>query len=139
MTELGQKRVALEKLSEGDEFPPVSLVIDGDRAREYSSATETPTDFYEADIVPPMAVAALAMTAISAAMVLPPGSIHVSQTFNFVRPVKTGEPLTSQARVVRKMERGRFRMLSIGITVSTQQQETVLEGETGFILATESI
>ena len=90
--------------------------------------------YEEQGIVPPMAIAALSMAAMSELITLPPGAIHVSQELQFLDTVSVDEDLTSQAKVNRKVERGNIRMLTIGINVLNQQKSTVLTGETSFIL-----
>ena len=65
---------------------------------------------------------------------MPPGAIHVSQDLQFLSLIGIDETLTSHARVNRKVERGKFHMLTIGIDVKNQKQITVLSGETSFIL-----
>jgi hypothetical protein len=130
-----ESKIEYEKLSTGYEFPPAGFRLDGEKVAAYLNAVEDHNRIYEEQqVVPPMAITALAMAALSAAMVLPPGSIHVSQTLEFVRAVSIGEELTSHARVNRKVERGKFHMLNIGINVVNRQKTTVLSGETGFIL-----
>jgi acyl dehydratase len=98
-------------------------------------AVEDITRIYEdSNSVPPMAVAALAMAAMGKQMELPPGSIHVSQEFEFTNVVKLGETLTSYATVKRNLARGKLHMLTIGINVVNREKNTVVSGETGFIL-----
>jgi acyl dehydratase len=135
MNETEQPKIEFEKLTAGYEFAPVSLQLDSEKARDYLNAVEDRSTIYEENnIVPPMAISALAMAAMSSGLVLPPGAIHVSQNLEFLTSVKTGEKLTSRAKVNRKMERGKFHMLNIGINVLNQRKETILTGETAFIL-----
>jgi acyl dehydratase len=65
---------------------------------------------------------------------MPPGAVHVSQDLQFLSPVGFDETLTSYAKVNRKVERSKIHMLSIGIKVMNQKQQSVLSGETSFIL-----
>ncbi len=135
MREMAQQKVEYEKLASGYEFAPASFRIDNERVKAFLDAVDDRNRIYEEyEIIPPMAVAALAMTAMSSGLTLPPGAIHVSQNLEFINAVGIGEKLTSHARVNRKVERGKFHMLTIGINVLNQRKETVLSGETGFIL-----
>jgi acyl dehydratase len=131
-------KIEYKDLAAGYEFPPAGFLLDGEKVKEYLAAVEDDIPIYgEQRVVPPMAVAALAMTALSAALVLPPGTIHVSQDLAFVTPARPGETLTSRARVERKVERGRFNMLTIGIKVTSEAGAVIMSGETGFILPPE--
>ena len=130
-----QPKIDYGELSNGYEFAPVSFRPDGEMVTAYLNAIEGDKSTYDKDkIVPPMAIAALAMAAMSQGLVLPPGTVHVSQELKFEDTVKTDETLTSYARVNRKVARGKFNMLTVGINVLNQEQATVLTGETSFIL-----
>jgi acyl dehydratase len=135
MNETEQPKIEFEKLTAGYEFAPVSLELDSEKVREYLNAVaDRSTIYQETNIVPPMAISALAMAAMSSGLVLPPGAIHVSQNLEFLASVRTGEKLISRAKVNRKIERGKFHMLNIGIKILNHRQDTVLTGETAFIL-----
>ena len=130
-----QQKIDYGELITGYEFAPTSFRPDGEMVTAYLSAIEGDKRIYEENkIVPPMAVAALAMAEMSASISLLSGTIHVSQELQFLGTVGINEPLTSYARVNRKVERGKFHMLTIGINVLNQKQATVLTGETSFIL-----
>ena len=132
---MSQQKIDYKELSTGYEFAPANFCPDGEMVTAYLSAIEGNKSVYEKNqIVPPMAIAALAMAAMSEAFILPPGTVHVSQELKFEETVKIGETLTSNARVNRKVERGKFNMLSVGINVLNQNQVTVMTGETSFIL-----
>ncbi|MFH1383218.1 MAG: MaoC family dehydratase N-terminal domain-containing protein [Chloroflexota bacterium] len=127
--------VEYEKLTTGYEFPPSSFTLDDKMVAAYLDAVEDASKVYEGGgLVPPMAIAALAMAAMAQGIVLPPGTIHVSQELEFVRTVTVGETLTSYARVNRNQQRGKFHMLMVGINVLNQAKEIVVSGETSFIL-----
>jgi hypothetical protein len=135
MNDMQAPKIDYQELTPGYEFAPVGFQLDSDEVMKYLNAVEDCNNIYQENmLVPPMAIAALAMAAMSSGMTLPPGAIHVSQNLEFVGAVHIGEKLASYARVNRKVERGRFHMLNIGIDVQNQQKQTVLAGETGFIL-----
>ena len=54
------------------------------------------------------------------------GALYVSQTCNFKRPVKIGDTIRAECRVVEKLEKFRIRMIT---TCSNQRDEVVIEGE----------
>ncbi len=135
MERMTQRRVRYEELTTGYEFQPGSFRLDCKIVTDYLEAVEDNNDLYKKDgIVPPMVVAARAMAAMASGLALPPGAIHVSQELKFGDIVSLNETLTSYARVSRKVERGKFHMLTISISVLNQAKATVLTGETSFIL-----
>ncbi len=101
---------------------------------DYLKATGDNNTYTEEKIAPPMLIAALAMSAMSANLEMPPGSVHVSQELEFNNIANIDEILISYARVKRKMERGQLHMLTISIDVENQKKNTVMSGETSFIL-----
>ena len=130
-----QQKIDYMDLSTGYEFEPSDFRLNSESVMAYLDAVEGDRQIYEKDgIIPPMAIAALAMTAMAEGMSLPPGAIHVSQDLQFLSLVDIDETLTSHARVNRKVERGKFHMLTIGINVYDQKLMPVLTGEIGFIL-----
>ena len=129
------RTIDYEKLTTGYEFAPASLRLDNERVTKYLHAIEDQNYIYkEEGVVPPMSIAALAMAAMSLSMNLPGGAVHISQNLEFNNAARIGETLTSYARVVRKLARGKFHMVTIGISVLNQHQVTVLAGETCFML-----
>jgi acyl dehydratase len=128
-------KIEYDSLTAGYEFPPASFLLDGEKVSAYLAAVEDRNRVYEEQqVVPPMAIAALAMAALASCLALPPGTIHVSQDLEFTGKSRAGEKLTSRAAVKRKVARGKFNMLTIGIKVNNEKQAEVLSGETGFIL-----
>jgi 3-hydroxybutyryl-CoA dehydratase len=54
------------------------------------------------------------------------GALYVSQTCNFLRPVKIGDTIRAECMVLEKMDKGRIRMRTTG---TNQRGELVVEGE----------
>lgn len=132
---MSQQKIDYEKLITGYEFEPSRFRIDGDSMQKYLGAVDGEKSIYEKDnIVPPMSIAALAMTAMAEGLSMPPGAVHVSQDIQFLNTVRIDEELTSYARVNRIVKRGKIHMLSIGINVVDANDAPVLAGETSFIL-----
>jgi 3-hydroxybutyryl-CoA dehydratase len=55
-----------------------------------------------------------------------PGSIYLSQTLRFTKPVRIGDTITARAEVVELMAKRRVRLAT---TCRNQRNETVVEGE----------
>ena len=85
-------------------------------------------------MVPPMAIAAYAMAALSENISLPSGAIHISQKLEFLDIATANDILVSSVRVSRKQSRGKFNFLTVDVKVCNQRQKSVLIGETSFIL-----
>lgn len=132
------RKLEYSELTAGYEFPPVTFALDADVTADYLDAVTDDSSLYrDGCLVPPMVVAARAMAALANGFSLPPGAIHVSQELEFKQTVAVGENLTSRSRVERKQDRGKFHMLTIGLTVVNGRQETVVTSKTSFILPVE--
>jgi acyl dehydratase len=123
------------QLTVGFEFPPQSYIMEADLVALYLEATRDSAELYRSEkLVPPMAVTAFAMNALSQAVALPSGTIHVSQELDFIKTVKIGDTIICNSKVSRKVDRGGMRLMNIDLTVTNQNSETVLTGKVGFIL-----
>lgn len=128
-------KIAYQDLKAGQEFPAAAFQVDSATASDYLKAVEEERVIYQnTGLVPPMAVAALALKALINAISMPPGTIHVSQEFEFMAAVSTQDTLTSHATVSRIQERGKLHLINIDISVLNQKKQPVLAGKTGFIL-----
>ncbi len=130
-----RQKIDCNYLVSGYEFPPRSYNLDRSMVSTYKKAVEESSVLYQdTELVPPMAVAARAMAALSEDIILPPGAIHVSQELEFEGTVSVTDTLVSYARVSRKQSRGKFHILTMELKVFNQRQEVVLAGKTSFIL-----
>lgn len=131
---MNKERVKYEQLADGFQFSPSTITIDPKTVFQYLKATEDENGIYDNTFIPPMAVTALAMASMAEKFELLPGTVHVSQQLEFLKTVKINETLTSYVGVNRKVARGKFHMLNMGIKVDNDKNETVITGEIGFIL-----
>lgn len=132
---LEQYKVEYSELNTGHEFPPARFRLDSTMVTDYLAAVgETSPLYQDGKLVPPMAVAAFAMAALSKGMSLPSGAIHVSQEIELVSTISTDTTVTSHARVSRKQKRSSLHLLTIDIQVLDQNNKTILNGKTEFIL-----
>lgn len=129
------KRIGYQDLKAGQEFPPAAFQVDSATVADYLKAVEEDNVIYQnTGLVPPMALAALALKALINTISMPPGTIHVSQEFEFIDAINTRDTLTSQARVSRIQERGKLHLMTVDISVVNQEQKPVLAGKTSFVL-----
>jgi hypothetical protein len=125
----------LSELSEGFAFPPEACRLGAVQVSAYLKAVDETGDLYrDGRLVPPMAVAASAMTSLLTSMSVPPGTVHVSQEFQFLNMVYVGDSLTCRATIGRKLDRGRLHLMTVDIDVRNQDQKVVLTGKVGFAL-----
>lgn len=117
----------LDELPKGYEFPPLPFELTPEWVREYTAAVEDEAiGALGSDLVPPMAVAALALRALLEGAQLPPGTIHLGQELAFHRPVRVGEKLSASARVSSRGERQGWVLVGVDMTV---------EGEGGPVMS----
>lgn len=134
-----KQKMEYRQLETGFEFPLSQYRLEPSTVAAYLRAVEeTSALYHEPGLVPPTAIAAYAMAALAESIVLPPGTIHVSQELEFLNPVKVNDTITTHATVSRKQSRGKFHFLNVDLNVLNQQQEAVLLGRTSFILPDEN-
>ena len=130
-----EQKVGYSQLEVGYQFPPSSYKLDSSIVATYLKAIEETGSLYQdSELVPPMAVAAYAMAVLSESISLPPGTIHVSQEFEFIDTVTTKDTVTSYATVNRRQDRGRLHLLTVDLNVFNQDRQKIAAGKTGFVL-----
>jgi acyl dehydratase len=122
--------LSFSDLEAGYEFPLAEFTPDKKTVEKYLSTVEGP----EHDCIPPLAVSALALISLTESINLPPGSIHASQEFNFLKAVPVGTKLGCQTIVTRKTARSSMNMLVLEMNVFDNDGEKVQSGKTTIIL-----
>ena len=132
MLEGNKNRVSpsYEELTPGYEFPPASYELSISLISKYLKAVDSRSDGF----VPPLAIAAYAMTAVSKSLILPPGSIHASQELEFLKLVPIGTRVNCKAKVARKLTRGQMRMLTLELNVWDESGDMAQSGKATVIL-----
>lgn len=129
------EKTGYQDLKVGQEFPPAAFQVDSETVADYLKAVEEDNVIYQnTGLVPPMALAALSLKALINTISMPPGTIHVSQEFEFIAAANTRDTLISQAKVSRIQERGKLHLMTVDISVVNQEQKPVLAGKTSFVL-----
>ena len=121
--------VSLAELSVGFEFSPTRYELSKDLVSKYLEAVEGGKEFLADGMVPPLAIAACAMTTISQSVRIPPGSIHASQDFEFLKPLAIGASVNCGGRIAQKLERGGLCLIMMEIYVTDQGGNRVLTGK----------
>ena len=120
---------SLKDLPIGYQFPPISYELTEPVVAKYLDAVAERQDFLNSGIVPPLAIAACAMTALSQSFAVPPGSIHASQELEFLKIVTVGATVSCSGKIAHRLERGRLNLMSIEISALDQDEEKVLTGK----------
>jgi hypothetical protein len=126
------------QLEAGFEFPSTSYRLDAAAVAAYLEAVDEADDLYrENGLVPPMAIVARAMAALSEAVAFPDGAVHVSQSVRFLGTARAGDGLIGGARVDSVKRRGRLHLVSIELSADLADGRPVLRARTDFVLPPE--
>ncbi len=121
---------SFEKLAVGHQFPPASYELTQSVIAKYVAAVGEKQAFLEEDTVPPLGMAAYAINALSGQFSIPPGSIHASQDFHFIKRVPIGTTISCIGKIAQKVERGRLTLVVLEIdAVNQANNEKVLTGK----------
>jgi acyl dehydratase len=119
----------LDALPKGHEMPPLTFELSPEWVREYVAAVEDEAiGTLDEGLVPPMAVAALAVRSLLEGAQLPPAAVHLGQEMAFLKPVRVGERLAVRARVVSRGERQGWVLMGIDLNVEDEGGSPVMNG-----------
>ena len=126
--------VNYEELIPGYEFPPASYELSASLVSKYLQAVDGSGDGF----VPPLAITACVIAAMSGSFSLPPGTIaiHASQELEFFKLVPIGATVECHTRVAQKITRGKMSMLILELEIFDQGNEKVQSGKTTIALPT---
>ncbi len=119
-----------DELTPGHEFPPVHYALEQPEVDQYIQAVGAERRGH----VPPLAVAARAIASLGELIALPPGTIHVSQEFEYAQLVAAGSHVTCIAKVHRKLTRGSMRMLTLELSIVDEAGAEVQKGRSTIVL-----
>ena len=121
--QIGQSASVAKTISEYDVYAFAGIT--GDFNPVHINAPHAEQTFFKERIAHGMLGASFISTVLG--MYLPgPGSIFLSNTTNFLAPVRIGDTITVTCEVIEKLEKGRVKLKSI---VVNQHDETVMTGE----------
>lgn len=119
----------LDTLAKGHQVPPSTFELSPQWVRAYTAAVEDEAiGTLDGDLVPPMAVAALAVRSLLEGAQLPPGAIHLGQEIACLRPVRAGERLVAVGRVASRGERQGWIVMGIELNVEAEGGGPVMQG-----------
>ena len=123
--------LSFDQLAGGYEFPLAICELNAAVISKYVEAVDGQS---EPEFVPPLAIAAQVMTAMSKSFMPPPGSIHASQELEFFKVVPIGTTINCHSRVAQRINRGKLHLLTIEMDALDQDNEKVLSGKATLVL-----
>lgn len=120
------KTVSYEELIPGYKFPPATYELSASLVSKYLKAVDSAGDGF----VPPLAITACAIAAMTRSFSPPSGTvvIHASQELEFFRLVPIGTTIECHTRVAQKITRGKMSMLILELEVFDESKEKVQSG-----------
>jgi len=121
--QIGQSASVSKTISEYDIYAFAGLT--GDFNPAHIDAPYAAGTFFKERIAHGMLIAGF-FSAILGMHLPGPGTIFISNTVNFLAPVRIGDTVTATCEVIEKLEKGRVKLKS---TATNQNGETVVCGE----------
>jgi len=128
------KTISYEELIPGYEFPPATYELSASLVSKYLKAVDSAGDGF----VPPLAITACAIAAMTGSFSLPSGTIviHASQELEFFKLVPIGATIECHIGVAQKITRGKMSMLILEFEVFDKVKEKVQSGRATIALPT---
>jgi len=120
------KAISYEELTPGYKFPPATYELSASFVSKYLKAVDSAGDGF----VPPLAITACSIAAMTKSIPLPPGTIaiHASQELEFFELVPIGATIECHIGVAQKIARGKMSMLILELEVFDKDKEKVQSG-----------
>ena len=116
-------RTSVSALPRGYQLEPAQFTLPRERIDAYLRAVGDENAY--GDVVPPLAVVALALTELQEQVLLPEGALHTAQEVEHLHAVRADEPLTMRARIAQRSERQGFVIAVHEVEVSTADAAVV--------------
>ena len=128
------KPTSYEELTSGYKFLPATYELNAPFVSKYLRAVDGSGDGF----VPPLAITACAIAAMTKIIPLPAGTIaiHASQELEFLKPVPIGATIDCHIGVAQKIARGKMSMLVLELEIFDKDKEKVQLGRATIALPT---
>ena len=128
------KTTSYEELIPGYEFPPATYELSASLVSKYLKAVDSAGDGF----IPPLAITACAIAAMTGSLSLPSGAIviHASQELEFFKLVPIGATIECHTGVAQKITRSKMSMLIMALEVFDKDKEKVQSGRATIALPT---
>ena len=124
-------------LQPGQRLSHELLTLDADSIAAYVDAvsdSSRPTSADGAPLAPPMAIAALALSAVINALQIPGGTIHAGQELEFGKAMPVGATVTCAATLAQNSMRRGWRFLVVNLTAADGDGNAVMSGKSTIML-----
>lgn len=124
-------------LQPGQRLSHELLTLDADSIAAYVDAvgdSSRPASADGAPLAPPMAIAALALSAVINALQIPGGAIHAGQELDFRKATPVGATLTCTATLAQNSMRRGWRFLVVNLTAADGDGNAVMSGKSTIML-----
>jgi len=120
------KPISYEELASGYKFPPATYELSASFVSKYLTAVDGSGDSF----VPPLAITACAIAAMTKTIPVPAGTvaIHAAQELEFLKPVPIGAAVDCHIGVAQKIARGKMSMLVLELEILDKDREKVQSG-----------
>lgn len=125
------------KLETGKQISSESVTLHAKAVGDYMAAVEDTSNPTASDgtvLVPPMAIAALALSAVINALQIPGGTVHASQELGFGASVSVGETLECTATLAQNSVRRNWRFLVVNLEAISADGFVAMEGKSTIML-----
>jgi len=128
------KTISYEELIPGCKLPTATYELSASLVSKYLKAVDSAGDGF----VPPLAITACAIAAMTGSFSLPSGTIviHASQELEFFKVVPIGATIECHIGVAQKITRGKMSMLILEFEVLDRGKEKVQSGRATIALPT---
>ena len=126
--------VSYEELIPGYKFPPATYELSSSLVSKYLDAVDSAGDGF----VPPLAITACAIAAMTGSLSLPSDAIviHASQELEFFKLVPIGATIECHIGVAQKITRSKMGMLILEFEVLDKSKDKVQSGRATIALPT---
>ena len=126
--------ISYEELASGYKFAPATYELNASFVSKYLKAVDGSGDGF----VPPLAITACAIAAMTKTIPLPAGTIaiHASQELEFLKQVPIGSTIDCHIGVAQKIVRGKMSMLVLELEILDKDKEKVQSGRATIALPT---
>lgn len=124
-------------LQPGQRLSHELLTLDADSIAAYVDAVSDSSRPASADgtpLAPPMAIAALALSAVINALQIPGGTIHAGQELEFGKAMPVGATLACNATLAQNSMRRGWRFLVVNLTAADDGGNAVMSGKSTIML-----
>lgn len=134
----GEPGIPYTDLKEGFALPTATFRLEASAVADYLKAVGDDGRAY-GDLVPPLAVAAFALKALSSSVVMLPGLVYTEAKIELSGVARVGDTIKCFGKVSRKVKWDDFTLLTLAFSIQKQSGETIMKGGTGLILPTSGL